>query len=154
MGRHRVPEDHPPLGPELVQHPVHDRPRRLAPAPCGAGRPVGLAPAGQIALGRERDPRPAHALVAGRLTERDDVGARPLGQVRAQVGEPQPGGAGDVVRAGLGILVERRPDADAGEVGEQVVHARNATGGRPDPSAPAGMVFPAPRAVPRPESHL
>ena len=52
----------------------------------------GVAPAGQVALRRERDPRPAHALVSGRLTQRDDVGPGPLGQVGAQVREPDRGG--------------------------------------------------------------
>ena len=48
----------------------------------------GRAPAAEVALRRERDPRPAHALVAARLAQADDVRAGPLRQVGAQVREP------------------------------------------------------------------
>src|SRR5439155_292573 len=68
MRGHGVPEDHLPLGLQLGQHPVDDRPGRLAPHAHGAAGPVGVTPAGQVALGGEGDAGPAHALVAGRLT--------------------------------------------------------------------------------------
>jgi len=79
MGRHDVPQQHLVLDAELREHAVHDRRRRL----CGTG-------AGELPLGRERDPTDARAAVTGSLADEDDlragasleIGTEPLTEVR------------------------------------------------------------------------
>ena len=110
MMRNGVPEHHPALGAQLAQHAVDDRPRRLAPAARAiAGGAKRRPPAQQVALAGERDPRPAHALIAGRLAQRDDVGGAPLVEVVAQVGQP-------LGAARPAVLIVRRADAGGGQI--------------------------------------
>src|SRR5947209_5040965 len=73
-----------------LEHPVDDRAGRLAPTarPVAGGAKRG-PPAQQISLARERDPRPAHPLVPGRLAERDHIRAPAQLKVVAQVRKPK-----------------------------------------------------------------
>ena len=85
--------------------------------PSGRGLVVryGGAPAQEVALAGERDARPAHALVARRLAQRDHPCSRPLVQVVAQVVQTD-----SALRSG--VLVEGRADAGSGEIPEQLIH--------------------------------
>ena len=73
MRRHGVPEQDVVGEPEPLEDAVDDRRRGL-----------GRAGTGELALGRERDPRDARAPVAGRLADQQEAGARPGLEVCAQ----------------------------------------------------------------------
>jgi hypothetical protein len=90
MRRDEVPEQHAVLEPELGQRSLHDRRRRLR-------RPV----TGELALGRERDPRDACAAVAGRLADEQDAGFTPFSEVPLQPRAP---------KLGVRVLVEGGAD--------------------------------------------
>ena len=72
--------------PELAEHAVDDRRRRL-----------GRARAGQLPLGGERDPRDAGAAVAGRLADEQDRRVRALVEIRREAGAPQRSARADPV---------------------------------------------------------
>jgi hypothetical protein len=125
MGRHGVPEEHPPLGAEARESAPDDRRRGLAPAlRPRARRPVRRSPGEQVALARERHAGEAEAGVPARLADADDVGAPALAEVPAQVGEPHDRRAGERPGPVLAVRVERRADSRAGEQIEQLVHRR------------------------------
>jgi hypothetical protein len=100
MRRHHVPEQDVGRELELRERAVDDRRRRL-------GRPR----AGELALGREREPADTRAAVAGRLADEQVPGSRPPLQVA-----PQPLAAG----LGVGVLVERRADARPRELVDEL----------------------------------
>lgn len=108
-GNH-VPEEHVILEPELAQHAVHDRRRRLR----GTG-------AGELTLRREGDPRHPRAPVAGgfadhedpRISMRLEIGAEALAQER----RPR----------SVGVLVERAPDPRCGELVHECVRRYDGT---------------------------
>jgi len=116
----RVPEDHTPLGAEFFEDAVNDRPGGLFPRPGAAARsPIGIAPAQQVELAGEGDARPAHALVAGRFPNGEDIGRPPFLEVEPQIGEPDRGRIREVVRAGVPKLVEGGANRQGGEAAEQ-----------------------------------
>src|SRR3954447_14595127 len=95
MRRDDVPQEHLVLNPQLGEHAVDDRRRRLR-----------RARARELPLGRERNAAHAGATVAGRLADQDDPGlatsleirTEPLAQVRRSA-----------------VLVVRLADSGAGE---------------------------------------
>src|SRR5258708_12279671 len=108
--RNRVPQDDAALSTELVEEAMHDGAGRLAPAAAPTGGLVGWSPAEQVALAGESDARPAHALVAGRLPNGDDVGFSPFFEVIPQVGEPDRSPAWHIVRSAIPPLLEAGPN--------------------------------------------
>jgi len=120
VGGDRVPEDHPPLRAELVEDAVDDGARRFFPRSLAPARsPVGTIPAKQVEFAGEGNPRPAHALVAGGLTDRDDVGSGALVEIAAKIRYPDQRRIRQVVWSGITELVEGGADGCPGEVGEQ-----------------------------------
>jgi len=116
----RVPEDHTPLGAEFLKNAVDDRSGGLFPGSGAAARsPIGIAPVQQVELAGEGDARPAHALVAGRFPNGEDIGLPPFLEVVPQIGEPDRGRIREVVRAGVPKLVEGGADRQGGELAEQ-----------------------------------
>src|SRR2546425_4229403 len=106
VGRNRVPQDDASLSTKLVEEAMHDGAGRLAPAAAPTGGLVGWSPTEQVALAGEGDARPAHALVADRLPNGDDVGFSPFFQVIPQVGEPDRRRVWHIVRSSVPELVE------------------------------------------------
>ena len=103
MGRDEVPEQDVVLGAELVEDAVDDRRGRL-----------GRAAAGQLPLGRERDPGHPRAAIAGRLADEQNGRVPPRVEVRAEPLTPQ---------RRVGVLVVRRADPRPRELRDEVVHA-------------------------------
>src|SRR4030088_1337290 len=98
VGGYRVPQDDAPLGAELLQQAMDNRPRRFFPWPRTAARPsVGITPAQQVELAGEGDTGPAHALVAGGLADRDHIRVFAFLKVVPQVGEPNRRRTGHIV---------------------------------------------------------
>ena len=118
MSRDRVPEDDALLRPELLEQAVDDRPGGFAPAvqSAAAGAAVGRAPAGQVALAGKGDSGPAHPLVAGSLSHRQDICFRARQQVMAQVGEADRRGIGYVVGSAVGKGIEAGTDTRRSQV--------------------------------------
>ncbi len=102
MRRDDVPEQNVSLELERAENAVHDCRRHLR-------RPA----AGQLPLGRERDPRDACAAIARCFPDENDRGGRPLGEVLAEAFAEQ-GRAGT-----FGVLVERRADPGRRELGDE-----------------------------------
>jgi hypothetical protein len=100
MRRHDVPQEHGLLDPELVEHAVDDRRRRL-----------GGAAAGQLPLRRKRETADPCAAISGRLADDHDRRVGTGGEVRPEPVAPE-------LRAA--VLVERPADADGGEAVYQV----------------------------------
>jgi hypothetical protein len=100
MRRHDVPQEHGLLEPELVEHAVHDRRRRL-----------GGAAAGQLPLRGERETADTCAAISGRLADEHDRRIGSGSEVRTEPVAP-------ALRAA--VLVERPADADGGEPVYQV----------------------------------
>ena len=95
MRRDDVPEQHLSFEPELREHSVDDRRRRLS----GTG-------AGELPLRGERNPADPGAAVTGSLADDDDLGARSLPKVF-----PQPLSK----HRRVGVLVEGLADLGCGE---------------------------------------
>ena len=112
VGRDGVPHDHAMLGVEFAQHSMDDRAGRLAPAVLAstAGRPEGWPPTREVAFARERDSRPSHPLVPGRLAESHHIGAAASIEVGAQIGQTDLGSVGQIVGTRLPVLIERAAD--------------------------------------------
>jgi len=122
MGGDGVPQDDASLRVEFFEDAVHDGAGRLLPRSGSPARAaVGSTPAQKVELAGERDARPAHALVAGSLTDRDHVRFEAFIEVGAEVGEPDRGGIRQVIRPGVPELVEGRADVRGGQIRKQGV---------------------------------
>src|SRR5438132_4276956 len=120
MGRDRVPEDHPPLGAQLFEDAVDDCAGWFFPRSRAATRPPeGSAPEQQVELAGEGNARPAHALVARRLPDGDDIGLAPVLDVMPEIGEPDRWRVRDIVGAGVPNMVEGGPSRQRRELAEQ-----------------------------------
>ena len=96
MRRHDIPKEDVLLEPELGEHAMDDRGRRLR-----------RALARELALGRERQPANPRPAVPGRLPDEQVPRLRAPVQIGLEPGAAKP-------RAG--VLIEGRPDPGAGEL--------------------------------------
>jgi len=117
-----VPEDDPTLGAHFIEHTVDDGAGWFFPwSGAPARSSVRITPAQQVELAGEGDARPAHSLVAGGLADRKQVGLTAFREIVAQVGEPNRGRLGHIVRTDLAELVEGRANRCLRQVREQRV---------------------------------
>ena len=122
VGGDGIPEDNATFGPKLFEDAVNDRAGRLFPGPRPAARSaIGITPPKQIELAGERDPRPAHALVASGLADGDNVSRGSLIQVMPQIRQSDRGGIRQVVGPEVPELVEGGADRCLRQVLEQGV---------------------------------